>query len=105
MSCLSCSRGYKVTLKNLEIAYPELSEAERRKMANESVRQSAKMAAETPAVWFRNEKWRRAKTLSVSNEDLMLAEAFYVEENSRLGCQIPIRHELDGLEIELAPES
>jgi len=73
LSCLSCSRGYKVTLKNLEIAYPELSEAERRKMANESVRQSAKMAAETPAVWFRNEKWRRAKTLSVSNEDLMLA--------------------------------
>ena len=25
------------------------------------------------------------------DEDLMLAEAFYVEQNSRLGCQIPIR--------------
>ena len=38
------------------------------------------------------------------DEDLMLAEAFHVEDNSRLGCQIPIRQELDGLEIELAPE-
>lgn len=39
------------------------------------------------------------------DEDLMLAEAFYVEDNSRLGCQIQITASLDGLEIELAPES
>ena len=39
------------------------------------------------------------------DEDAMLAEAFYVEDNSRLGCQIPITEDLDGLEIELAPES
>ena len=38
------------------------------------------------------------------DEDLMLAEAFYVEDNSRLGCQIPITAALDGLEVELAPE-
>ncbi|WP_224485155.1 2Fe-2S iron-sulfur cluster-binding protein [Robertkochia aurantiaca] len=39
------------------------------------------------------------------DEDLMLSEAFHVQENSRLGCQIPISEELDGLEVELAPES
>ncbi|HET8738011.1 MAG TPA: 2Fe-2S iron-sulfur cluster-binding protein [Pricia sp.] len=39
------------------------------------------------------------------DEEAMLAEAFYVEENSRLGCQIHIVQELDGLEVELAPES
>ena len=39
------------------------------------------------------------------DEDAMLAEAFYVEDNSRLGCQIQITPELNGLEIELAPES
>ena len=39
------------------------------------------------------------------DEDLMLAEAFFVEDNSRLGCQIQITAALDGLEIELAPES
>ncbi|MDB4851706.1 2Fe-2S iron-sulfur cluster-binding protein, partial [Flavobacteriaceae bacterium] len=37
------------------------------------------------------------------DEDLMLAEAFYVEDNSRLGCQIHITPALDGLEIVLAP--
>ncbi len=39
------------------------------------------------------------------DEDAMLAEAFHVEENSRLGCQIQITPEIDGLEVELAPES
>ncbi len=38
------------------------------------------------------------------DEDLMLAEAFNVKDNSRLSCQIFIKEELDGLEIELAPE-
>ncbi|HEX8269998.1 MAG TPA: ferredoxin [Flavobacterium sp.] len=38
-------------------------------------------------------------------EEAMLSEAFYVKESSRLGCQIPITENLDGLEIELAPES
>lgn len=38
-------------------------------------------------------------------EEAMLSEAFYVKENSRLGCQIPISFDLEGLEIELAPES
>lgn len=38
------------------------------------------------------------------DEDAMLAEAFFVEDNSRLGCQIHITPELEGLEVELAPE-
>jgi ferredoxin len=39
-----------------------------------------------------------------ADEDAMLAEAFYVKPNSRLGCQINITTELEGLAIELAPE-
>lgn len=39
------------------------------------------------------------------DEDAMLAEAFNVKENSRLGCQIQIKPEMEGLEVELAPES
>lgn len=39
------------------------------------------------------------------DEDAMLAEAFYVKDNSRLGCQIHLTEEIAGLEIELAPES
>ncbi|WP_298156599.1 2Fe-2S iron-sulfur cluster-binding protein [Flavobacterium sp.] len=38
------------------------------------------------------------------DEEAMLSEAFYVKPNSRLGCQIHITPELDGLELELAPE-
>jgi len=38
-------------------------------------------------------------------EEAMLSEAFDVKENSRLGCQIPITETLEGLEIEIAPES
>ena len=38
------------------------------------------------------------------DELAMLSEAFNVQENSRLGCQIPITPELNGLKLELAPE-
>lgn len=37
-------------------------------------------------------------------EEAMLSEAFHVKPNSRLGCQIHITDELDGLALELAPE-
>ncbi|MGB3590157.1 MAG: 2Fe-2S iron-sulfur cluster-binding protein [Nonlabens sp.] len=38
------------------------------------------------------------------DEEAMLWEANHVKENSRLGCQIPISMDLDGLIVELAPE-
>ena len=38
------------------------------------------------------------------DEEAMLAEAFHVEDNSRLGCQLNITQELNGLEVTLAPE-
>ena len=36
-------------------------------------------------------------------EEAMLAEAFYVQDNSRLSCQIPITENLEGLVVKLAP--
>ncbi len=36
-------------------------------------------------------------------EQALLDEAWYVEDNSRLGCQIQITAELDGLTVRLAP--
>ena len=38
-------------------------------------------------------------------EEAMLSEAFYVKDNSRLGCQIQLSPALDGLNFEIAPES
>ena len=37
-------------------------------------------------------------------EDAMLWEAFNVKSSSRLGCQIQITANIDGLAVELAPE-
>lgn len=39
------------------------------------------------------------------DEDAMLAEAFNVKDNSRLGCQIFVKPEMDQLVIEIAPEN
>ena len=38
-----------------------------------------------------------------AEEDAMLSEAFHVQDNSRLGCQIHITSEVDGLEVAIAP--
>ena len=38
------------------------------------------------------------------DEEAMLSEAFDVKVNSRLGCQIQMTPELNGLEVQLAPE-
>lgn len=37
------------------------------------------------------------------DEEDMLDQAFFVEDNSRLGCQIRIKEEIDGLKVRLAP--
>jgi len=37
------------------------------------------------------------------DEEDMLDQAFFVEDNSRLSCQIKIKKELDGLKLKLAP--
>lgn len=39
-----------------------------------------------------------------ADEEAMLDQAFFVEDNSRLGCQIKITEEIDGLKVQLAPE-
>jgi ferredoxin len=44
------------------------------------------------------------KTERNDEEEAMLADAYHVKDNSRLGCQIHISEDLEGLEIEIAPE-
>ena len=38
-------------------------------------------------------------------EEDMLDQAFFVEDNSRLGCQLMLSDDMDGLKLKLAPES
>ena len=37
------------------------------------------------------------------DEEDMLDQAFFVEDNSRLGCQIRMSNDLEGLQVKLAP--
>lgn len=37
------------------------------------------------------------------DELAMLDSAFFVKDNSRLGCQIKLKEEMDGLQVKLAP--
>lgn len=38
------------------------------------------------------------------DEDTMLSQAFNVQDNSRLGCQLHLTESMDGLQVTLAPE-
>ena len=44
------------------------------------------------------------KTERNDDEEAMLADAYHVKDNSRLGCQIHITEDLEGLRLEIAPE-
>ena len=51
-----------------------------------------------------DEKWVNKLKNMDDDEESMLDQAFDVKNNSRLSCQIDLSEELDGLEIEIAPE-
>ena len=51
-----------------------------------------------------DEKWTNKLKNMDDDEESMLDQAFDVKNNSRLSCQIDLTEELDGLEIEIAPE-
>lgn len=50
------------------------------------------------------EPWLARLDAAGSDESMMLDEAFQVQDNSRLSCQIKFSAALDGLEATLAPE-
>ena len=52
-----------------------------------------------------DDKWLHKLEPIDDDEESMLDQAFDVKKNSRLSCQINLSEELDGLEIEIAPES
>ncbi len=51
-----------------------------------------------------DKKWVHKLTSMNDDEESMLDQAFDVKQNSRLSCQIPLTDELDGLELEIAPD-
>ena len=61
------------------------------------------MACATCHVYI-NDKWLEKISPKDDDEESMLDQAFDVKNTSRLSCQISLSEELDGIELELAPE-
>ena len=51
-----------------------------------------------------NDKWLQTISSKDDDEESMLDQAFDVRNTSRLSCQISLSEELDGIELELAPQ-
>ena len=60
-------------------------------------------ACATCHVYVKN-NWLDKIKIKDDEEDSMLDQTFNVQKNSRLSCQIELTNELNGLEIEIAPE-
>lgn len=50
------------------------------------------------------EEWVKKLPEVDDEEEMMLDEAYLVQENSRLSCQLKFSDELDGIHVTLAPE-
>ena len=51
------------------------------------------------------QKWFGKLRKATEDEEDMLDQAFFVEDNSRLSCQIRISESIDGIQLKLAPVS
>lgn len=51
-----------------------------------------------------SENWLSKISSPDDDEESMLDQAFDIQKNSRLSCQIPFSEDLDGLELTLAPK-
>ena len=59
-------------------------------------------ACATCHVYITNEKINELNSID-DDEESMLDQAFEVEKNSRLGCQIDYTEDMNGMELSLAP--
>ena len=60
-------------------------------------------ACATCHVYVTNDKINELEPID-DDEESMLDQAFEVKKNSRLACQIELSSDLNGLEVEIAPE-
>lgn len=66
-------RAAKVTLKNLQVCYPELNDPERQQLAKNSLRQTAKTLLEAAQVWVKPHTWLEQQVAVVNNAELIEA--------------------------------
>lgn len=68
------TRGRRITLKNIRACYPALAPKEVKKLAIESLIETAKTAAEVSLIWRHSWTWLNSKIVEVEGEELLRAE-------------------------------
>lgn len=63
-------RDYKITIKNIRACFPQMPEQEQETLALQSLQATATVILETPAVWFRGEKWQNRDVIKIENQPL-----------------------------------
>lgn len=71
---LANDRSRKITLKNINACFPQLSAPEVRTFAQESLIETAKTAAEASVIWRNSWEWLQSKIVDVEGEDILRAE-------------------------------
>ena len=61
-------------------------------------------ACATCHVYILDENYQKILRNIEDDENLMLDQAFHVQDNSRLACQIEYTEKLNGITVKLAPE-
>lgn len=70
LAYLLATKPSKVTLINLRLCYPDLSEQERKKRCRRHMRQLAQLLFETPVVWSRPGDWLDKKVVAIHGLEL-----------------------------------
>lgn len=67
-------RSKRVTLRNLQLCFPQMSEQDLQALARQSLIETSKTAAEAGAVWRRDYTWLKSKMVEISGEEILRAE-------------------------------
>lgn len=68
------TRAARITVKNLELCFPELSPSERRFLARQSLIETAKTAVEAGAIWRNSWEWLQRHLVAIDGEELLRAK-------------------------------
>lgn len=65
------SRAALITLENLFICFPELTPAERNRLAKQSLQETAKTAMEAGAIWRNSWPWLQGKIVATEGDEIL----------------------------------
>ena len=68
------TRAARITLRNIELCFPELSPGEQRQLAKASLQQTAQTAMEAGAIWRHSWPWVESKIVAMEGHELLQAK-------------------------------